>query len=144
MALVEANNPFVKFYVTFWAFLECVLLSGVGYGWATFVFIFKEEGIYSNLCAYTENVNASAAKNTTTNYDNESFKTEDYFLPGQRNQNIIFDAVDEELEFATCVEQDSAMSLCFTVAVLVGCVYSFLIGQVHLKFGTMVSRLLSS
>lgn len=141
MVLAEVDNIFIKIFVTCWAFIECIFLAGVGYGWASFVFIFKEEGIYSDLCT-AENVvhrNTSGANESSGTGGSTETSTQSINAATHSIQSVELDAGS----FPTCLAQDSLMSLCFTISVLCLCFYSVVVGQIHFKFGTRISRLIS-
>ena len=135
MALAETNNILIKVFVTSWAILETVLLSGVGYGWASFVFIFKEEGIYSERCIVADPIRTNSSGVSGDQPTD---------IPGANVSSVDFKEVTSKETFPTCLEQDRLMSLCFTISVFCQCMFSVFIGQVHFKYGTKISRLIAS
>lgn len=152
MVLSESKNLCVKLFIAVWSFLECILFSGVGYGWSSLVFVFKEEGIYSDLCEPTSSVNGSIKERDTnfsatvtasnernpggTYLETDTGKPTD--SPVEHGHDII-----DLVAYPTCVEQDSRFSLCFTITVLTYCSYCCIIGQVNYHYGTRIARLIS-
>ena len=142
MALAESNNILVKLFVTSWAVLETILLSGVAYGWASFVFILKDEGIYSHLCT-PELSDVRMEITTTTITELRGVPTSELVVEGIVNGTNPSMFESEAMVYPRCTQQDSVMSLCFTITVFVQCTFNLVMGQVDLKLGTMVSRLIS-
>ena len=100
---------------------ETLLFAGIVFGWASLVYILKQEGYYSHLCI-------------TSNSTNDPSVTD---LPFQ-------DSVTESGHyFHSCPEQDAQLQLVFTVATFS---YEFLLlplGLLMDKLGTLFMRLLS-
>lgn len=139
MALAERKHGLMKYFVTAWAFVECILLSGLGYAWGSFVFIFKKEGIYSNLCdTHADN----------SNHDSQDDGEDSVIYRNVANESIPAGNVSawnkENDLFPTCKKQDSLMSLCFTIGIMISCLYSVMIGHFSYKLGTRIPRLLST
>ena len=143
MVLSESKNIYVRIFLAVWAVLECLLLAGIAFGWSSFVFIFKDEGIYSNLCdakndtdvGIRVNDSDGSEKNGTSGFDTISNLYDADILDAQP------DPVTRR--YPTCIEQDRRLSLCFTVGVMTYCVFGYVIGQVNYYFGTRLARLIS-
>lgn len=140
MALAQHKHGLTKFFVTCWAFVECILLSGLGYAWGSFVFIFKKEGIYSNVC----DTHADSSNHASQQND----RGDSVIYRDGANESIPAGNVSawnkENDLFPTCKEQDSLMSLCFTIGIMISCLYSVVIGHFNYKLGTRIPRLFST
>ena len=47
---MQAADPRFRYVYAVWAFLETTGFAGVIIGWGSLVYVFKDEGLYSNLC----------------------------------------------------------------------------------------------
>ena len=117
---------------------EILLFGGISLGWASLVFILKQDGYFSHLCP---EATMSPTINTTG-------------VPGNNtpSQVIVFGqttpasfGVDEVSlrGFPSCPEQDAQLQLIFTVATFC---YEFLLFPMGLmldKFGTLFMRILT-
>lgn len=145
MVLSESKSSFVKVFISAWGVAECLLLAGIAYGWSSFVFIFKREGIFSHLCeSKHENASDTVTNKSVFGVDldgRDIVSTESSLnsTGGAGTRKVIL--YDEQ--HPTCLEQDSMLSLCFTVGILTYCVFGCIIGQINYYFGTRVARLIS-
>ena len=115
---------------------EILLFGGISIGWASLVFILKQDGYFSHLCP---EVTRSPTINSTG-------------APGTPSQVTVFGqttpaslGVDEVplRGFPSCPEQDAQLQLIFTVATFC---YEFLLFPMGLmldKFGTLFMRMLT-
>ncbi|XP_070971776.1 equilibrative nucleobase transporter 1-like isoform X1 [Oncorhynchus clarkii lewisi] len=102
-------------------FVENLCFSGIAYGWASLVFILKNDGYFSDLCDIT--ANATDPGDIIT-------------LSGERpGDNIIQ---------SDCSGQDEQFSLVFTVASFSMNFLRFPLGFLFDHFGTMATRLLAT
>jgi hypothetical protein len=51
----------IFFVSVFLSIVECVLFSGIQFGWSSLVFIYKDIGLYENLCPRNESSESSGA-----------------------------------------------------------------------------------
>lgn len=112
---------------TLWSCLEVVCFAGIIYGWGSFVYILKEEGFYGDICADTP-LNASVAPGFL-DYNSSVVDIGNGSIPlGHRVQ--------------TCTEQEEKLNLWFSIAV--GVMYSGLaiVGQLSMRLGTRVTRII--
>lgn len=152
MVLSDSKNLCVRLFVALWAFLECILLAGVGYGWSSLVFVFKEEGIYSDLCELVPTINGSIKQTTKhsssmvgTGNDSISIGPIEVSYADANTESPVEHTYvkTESVGYPTCLEQDSRLSLCFTIAIFTYCIYGCIIGQVNYHYGTRIARLIS-
>ena len=152
--------------MTIWAFFECLFFAGTLYGWSSLVFVFKDEGIYSNLCdtslknmtspnggldfnmTRTTNdlINNSPEDNTFDNItiadsSNVEHVNSSKVLYTTNNSDETSDKFKNER--LQCVEQDSMLSLCFTISSSIFCISCVVMGQVNYKLGTRITRYIS-
>ena len=59
---MQPADPRFRYVYAVWALLETSGFAGVIFGWGSLVYVFKDEGLYSNLC-HNGTVNGS------TNYE---------------------------------------------------------------------------
>ncbi|XP_021354760.1 solute carrier family 43 member 3-like isoform X2 [Mizuhopecten yessoensis] len=124
-----------KYLVAGWAILETFLFAGLIYGWAPLVWIFKQEGVYANLC--------SGSTNVTLFYSNLS-------IDGQSSYNVMTmrsssaPTTDGDLEHdLTCQPQDDKFALAFTIGSAIFCASSAAYGFIIYKTGTRFARTIS-
>ncbi|KAH9502320.1 hypothetical protein Btru_073455 [Bulinus truncatus] len=48
--MLGTDHPKMRFLYVAWAYLECFSFAGLTYGWASLVYVLKDEGIYRELC----------------------------------------------------------------------------------------------
>ena len=129
MGTTMTANPRLRMLYVVWAFVEIVLFGGVIFGWGALVYVLKDEGIYADLCDCGENCNSVNTTTTTamaiSSVVNPTAATGDATVRG-------------------CKEQDSMLSLVFTMASLFFCVGSAVMGHINYKFGTRVTRICAS
>ncbi|KAL3888936.1 hypothetical protein ACJMK2_001296 [Sinanodonta woodiana] len=120
-----------RFLISTWAFMECLLFGGLLYGWGSLMFVFKQEGIYAELCNNKEETALSAMTNNSSSVTDVTLtnSSEDTKIP------------DSNLK--GCPEQDSKFTLCFTIASALFCASSAALGQINFMFGTRVTRIIS-
>lgn len=101
-----------------------VCFAGIIYGWGSLVFILKEEGFYSENCRDT-----SPSSNVSSVYNVSVIDI--------HNQSI-----DLSNRTLTCDEQEEKLNLWFSIAV--GVMYSGLaiVGQLSLRLGTRITRII--
>lgn len=112
---------------TLWSCLEVVCFAGIIYGWGSLVFILKEEGFYSEYCR-------DASPNVSL------------FSPGSVYNASVIDIHNQSIGLPngtlTCHEQEERLNLWFSIAV--GVMYSGLaiVGQLSLRLGTRITRII--
>lgn len=113
---------------TIWSCLEVVCFAGIIYGWGSLVFILKEEGFYSENCRDT-----SPSSNVS-------------LIPGSVYNVSVIDIHNQSIDLSnrtlTCDEQEEKLNLWFSIAV--GVMYSGLaiVGQLSLRLGTRITRII--
>ena len=112
---VTNKNYLISFFVFGW--IEVLLCSGITYGWASIVYVFKVEHFYMALCDTKEMVslNQTASNASTISIGDDG-------LPG-------------------CLKQDKIFNLIFTVAVVCFTSVQFPTGLFIDKFGPRVARI---
>jgi len=127
-------NGWRKYFVATWAFVETFLFGGLIYGWVPVVYIFKQQGIYADLCP----------SNSTTSNANSSFT---YDLAGTGNVTslplMLITTRYEKQPRETCKPQDQKFALAFTIGSALFCAGSAVFGYINFKFGTRVTRVIS-
>ncbi|XP_022102110.1 solute carrier family 43 member 3-like [Acanthaster planci] len=116
---------------------ENLIFSGVVFGWASLVFIVKQEGYFSHLCSTT---------NSSSNSSTEFLGVSDQPISqsGLTQTPTTSPSAGTGGDFPSCPEQDAELQLVFTIATFC---YEFLLfpmGIVLDKVGTLAMRLLSS
>ncbi|KAL3878054.1 hypothetical protein ACJMK2_035687 [Sinanodonta woodiana] len=120
-----------RFLIAAWAFMECLLFGGLLYGWGSLMFVFKQEGIYAELC----DNNGQAAMSAMTN----SSSSVTYVTMNNSSEDKTF----SDSKFKDCPEQDCKFTLCFTIASALFCASGAALGQINFMFGTRVTRIIS-
>ncbi|XP_038055312.1 solute carrier family 43 member 3-like isoform X1 [Patiria miniata] len=119
---------------------ENLLFSGVFFGWASLVYVVKQEGYFSHLCPPT-NTSTNSTENVGITIPPAGLQ----ISPSDPTQaSTTLASVGPGGGFPTCPEQDAELQLMFTIATFC---YEFLLfpmGIVLDKFGTLTMRLLSS
>ncbi|XP_060561701.1 equilibrative nucleobase transporter 1-like [Ruditapes philippinarum] len=125
-----------KWLVAGWAFMECLFFAGLLYGWASINFVLKSEGIYADLCEDT--VNSSFLTYSVNN--SESSVVNVVMLNATTTSSNMSEVSAKK---QPCKPQDSKMALCFTVGSAMFCIGCAVLGYIHFRFGTRVTRLIS-
>lgn len=124
-----------KWIITIWAFMECLLFSGMLYGWGSLNFVLKSEGIYADLCENGK-VNGSSLIDSNDMPSSTVTSGISSHIPITDD-----DLLDESIK--SCNPQDSHMALCFTIASSLFGIGSAVLGYVNYRFGTRVTRLIA-
>lgn len=113
---------------TFWSCLEVACFAGIIYGWGSLVYILKDEGFYHDLCRGSPHYGAmlSEAVNNVSASDiaNQSIPVSNGTIP--------------------CKEQEEKLNLWFAIAI--GVMYCGLavVGQLSMRLGTRITRIIST
>lgn len=153
MSLSKSDKGWVKCLMTIWAFLECLFFAGILYGWSSLVFIFKDEGIYANLCGQSFGIendtllhnetNEAVHKNDThiisvVTTDNATVGNSSTGLYSINSTGKMTDVPENDR--VQCKEQDIMLSLCFTISSAIFCISCVVMGHVNYKLGTRITR----
>ncbi|XP_041371222.1 solute carrier family 43 member 3-like isoform X3 [Gigantopelta aegis] len=130
MGVLFQVYPRLRILYVFWMYLESVLFAGVIYGWSSFVFIFKEEGIYAHLCDVDSNITTSLTGLTNS-------------PPSFSTSSAVAEDGNEKTTQQSCVEQDSMFNLAFTVSTVIITSSTVVAGYMHYKFGITVVRVIA-
>ena len=142
MTLSESNPiGWRKWILLLWAVIEIVLFSGIMFGWGVLVFVLKDEGLYSNLCAKTDIENHSSRRNSTT-INNSTADPNNAEIGTLSVVSTSMSTSFAEAPDNVCKPQDEKMAMCFTIASALFCVAAPFIGHINYKFGTRVYRLI--
>ena len=142
----KSTAAWKKYLIAGWSFMECLLFSGVLYGWSSLVFVLKEEGIYADLCSTGSHesdkqetaFNTTVVSNFTLSLNNQS--EANYFLSSQSGSN---NSMILENVHIPCKEQDSMLALCFTIGSSVFCASCVVMGHINYRLGTRITRLIA-
>lgn len=140
MVLSDLNNRkhgWKKWFITGWAFFECLLFSGMLYGWGSLNYVLKLEGIYGHLC---ENEITSGLINNTTASSNFTISPTASVRVTHSPSNEADPAYGSMKQ---CKAQDSKMALCYTIAAFMFGIGNAVFGFINYKFGTRVARLIA-
>lgn len=153
MSLSKSDKGWVRCLMTIWAFLECLFFAGILYGWSSLVFIFKDEGIYANLCEQSFAIeNDTLLKNITNEAVHQNgtdiiaVVTADNATVGNSSAGLYsINSTGEMTDVrkngrVQCKEQDSMLSLCFTISSAIFCKSCVVMGYVNYKLGTRITR----
>ncbi|KAL3877220.1 hypothetical protein ACJMK2_034957, partial [Sinanodonta woodiana] len=135
-----------RYLIAAWAFMECLLFGGLLYGWGSLMFVFKQEGIYAELCSNNDHAAMSATTNSSSSNNSVSYEATsgvtsiviDVTLTNSSGEKTLSDS-----KLQGCPEQDSKFTLCFTIASALFCASSAVLGQINFMFGTRVTRIIS-
>ena len=132
-----------KWLISGWAFLECLLFSGIIYGWGSFVFVLKDEGIYVYLCQMDQIVSDTSNTSSVKHSDlcRNGTTRRSLLLNGSATNNVSQDFTAGETRM--CGLQEEKLALCFTIASALFLVSGALLGHINYKYGTRISRLYS-
>nr|XP_039273476.1 solute carrier family 43 member 3-like [Styela clava] len=135
--------------------LECLLFSGILFGWASLNYVLQQDGYFSNLCdesnqTYPHNVSKSSnnivptasalSYNATALLDVEGISSYNGFNTKEPTKQIH----EENLgQIITCDAQSEQLNLVFTIASSLLSFSTLINGYIYDKFGTWVSRVIS-
>ena len=143
MHLSVNSKGWKKWLVVSWSFVEVFLFGGLLFGWGSLVFVFKDEGIYANLCerdTYLNKTNATAVDVNTTISDSGR-KSTNSSINTTTTESMT--PVDEPEDSRVCKAQDAKFALCFTIASAMFSFSSAILGQINYRYGTRVTRLVA-
>ncbi|XP_041363996.1 solute carrier family 43 member 3-like isoform X1 [Gigantopelta aegis] len=132
MGINLTANPRLRMLYVVWGFIEILLFGGLIFGWGSLVYVLKDEGIYAYLCDCTDNCTYGNTKTTSTTTTTPVTATN------------LTPTIGGDVKGKGCKEQDSMLSLVFTVASFFSCVGSAVMGHINYKFGTRVTRICAS
>ncbi|KAL5019380.1 hypothetical protein ScPMuIL_005102 [Solemya velum] len=125
-----------KYAAVAWAIVETLLFGGFVFGWASLVFVFKQEGIYADLCG-------GHNRTETSSLYGESCKINHTGAVGNMSRcNLTDFGNDVEDSPTICLAQDAKFNLAFTIAASVATVIAVIFGEIHYKLGTRITRIL--
>lgn len=131
--MASCYNPNSSFYLlVFFAFalFETLLCSGIVYGWASIVIVFKMEYFFMGLCKDWEKKNSTTSKSFVSK---NTFLTENYTIVGSA-------VVVGDNTLPGCPEQDARLNLIFTVSLFCLCGIKFPAGVFIDKCGPRIAR----
>lgn len=159
--MADTSPAFVvrfRFVAALWCVVESLLFGGLFFGWASLVYVFKQEGIYHFLCNHPA-ANGSIGSNVSNSLEHMSIRNsevEPHTLYGG-NKSLAYpsyniqdteDGVDvsdgDRRPPASCKEQDAVLNLWFTIAVSVLSITTSVIGWILYRFGPLVLRFIGS
>ncbi|KAI8796843.1 solute carrier family 43 member 3 [Biomphalaria glabrata] len=145
-----SDNPKFRVLYASWAFLECLFFGGLIYGWPSLVFVLKDEGLYYDLCSFTNtsqesivannsiaNVSVENVYDTSSSVYNISVSTD----PARSDKNNV---TETRKERNSCRDMDDRLSLVFTIGTAVFCIGCFIMGQISYLFGTRITRIIAT
>ncbi|XP_033108532.1 solute carrier family 43 member 3-like isoform X2 [Anneissia japonica] len=101
---------------------ECLIFGGPTFGWASLVYVLRDRGYFSDLCA-----------NAT------STQLSDSVINGNASDDYL-----ESRRYPTCAEQDAFLQLVFIVGAFGINSSSLLFGPLYDKYGSRLTRVMSS
>ncbi|CAH1772270.1 unnamed protein product [Owenia fusiformis] len=123
-----------------WTGIEIGLFCGIPFGWSSWIYVFKDDGIFADICLtkYMKtrgNATYDEGPLTDTRTDVTSF---------DNNVSIGVNASDvENNAVIDCRERNDMFSLVFTTTTVLTGILSIINGYIYDRFGTMVCRILS-
>ena len=132
------NKGWGKWLIACWALMECILFSGILYGWGSLVFVLKDEGLYADLC----HVNKSETSRLNLfNSSSLPSSTLGRSMPVSTTTDNSIDVANGEARL--CDQQEDNLALCFTIASALFLFNGAVLGYINLNFGTRISRIYS-
>ncbi|KAL5019378.1 hypothetical protein ScPMuIL_005100 [Solemya velum] len=133
---MENCREWKKYLSVAWAIVETFLFGGLVFGWASLVFVFKQEGIYADLCGKKN-------RTETSSLYGESCEINHTAAVGIMSRCNLTDFGNEVEDSTTiCLAQDAKFNLAFTIAASVSTVIAVIFGEIHYKLGTRITRIL--
>ena len=128
MALFSPTSKLFPVVYFICGLLEVLLVSGITYGWAAIVPVFKQEDFYGSLCNYEDQGEANGT-----------------LLPGSFNSSVGRNGSGSNRESSAsdrgCVEQRERLNLVFNIAVFSLCGFTLPVGIFVDKHGPRASRI---
>ncbi|KAL5019379.1 hypothetical protein ScPMuIL_005101 [Solemya velum] len=133
---MENCREWKKYISVAWAIVETFLFGGLVFGWASLVFVFKQERIYADLCGKNN-------RTETSSLYGESCKINHTAAVGNMSRCNLTDFGNEVEDSTTiCLAQDAKFNLAFTIAASISTVIAVIFGEIHYKLGTRITRIL--
>lgn len=123
--------------------VECLCFAGAVFGWASLVFVLKEEGYFSSLCVNGTGVNGThvLGQCDVLTFTTLSNKINLKMAEGWKLINHLFLRSFLTFVSADCAGQDEQFSLIFTIASFMNNFLMLPNGFLFDRFGTTVTRL---
>lgn len=123
--------------------VECLCFAGAVFGWASLVFVLKEEGYFSSLCVNGTGVNGThvLGQCDVLTFTTLSNKINLKMAEGWKLINHLFLRSFLTFVSADCAGQDEQFSLIFTIASFMNNFLTLPNGFLFDRFGTTVTRL---
>lgn len=123
--------------------VECLCFAGAVFGWASLVFVLKEEGYFSSLCVNGTGVNGThvLGQCDVLTFTTLSNKINLKMAEGWKLINHLFLLSFLTFVSADCAGQDEQFSLIFTIASFMNNFLTLPNGFLFDRFGTTVTRL---
>ena len=153
-------------FVVIWGSVEIALFAGQIFGWASLVYVLKQQGYFGESCQVGAQLNETSILSGTDlnglhngsvgyNYSRLRRDAETHFVGLNQNSSSDDDERDailtdrklppfkgegEEGDGFTCVSQDESLGLVYTVAVVINGCLSVVIGSMLDHLGTRITR----
>ena len=136
------NKGWGKWLIACWALMECILFSGILYGWGSLVFVLKDEGLYTDLC------HVSKSETSRLNLSNSSSLPSSTLGRSMPVSMTTITSTASSIDVANgearlCEQQEDNLALCFTIASALFLFNGAVLGYINLNFGTRISRIYS-
>ncbi|KAL5017842.1 hypothetical protein ScPMuIL_003564 [Solemya velum] len=133
---MENCREWKKYITVAWAIVETLLFGGFVFGWASMVFVFKQEGIYADLCGGNNRTETPSLYGESCNINHTAAVGNMFGCNLTDFGNGVADSPK------ICLAQDAKFNLVFTITVFVSSVNVVSFGQINYKFGTRTTRIL--
>ncbi|CAH1772271.1 unnamed protein product [Owenia fusiformis] len=125
-----------------WTGIEIGLFCGISYGWSSWIYVFKDNGIFADICLdhnveLIDNATYNGATPSTDTFTNATTTYYDDVPTGVNASNFEKNAAIE------CRGRNDMLSLVFTTTSVLTGILSIINGYIYDRFGTLVCRLLS-
>ncbi|XP_069124842.1 equilibrative nucleobase transporter 1-like [Argopecten irradians] len=126
-----------KYLVAGWAIVETFLFAGLLYGWAPMVWIFKQEGVYADLCPHERNISHLPRYGNSTSAT-VTLSTYNVMMMGSSSTAPTTE--EESGQEVVCPPQDDRFALAFTIGSAIFCASSAAYGLITYWTGTRLAR----
>ncbi|XP_064612367.1 equilibrative nucleobase transporter 1-like [Liolophura sinensis] len=143
---IMAGENLLKGFMVICGSLEIMLFGGIIFGWASLVYVYKDEGYFRHLCPLNQSMLSNGSYSSVQEAQSGLFGVNISQALGEISSAYDFNATSEDrliLPKVTCKEQDNQFNLIFSISTVFTGIMCFVNGLLYDRFGTRLCRVIA-
>lgn len=143
---IMSGENLLKGFMVICGSLEIILFGGIIFGWASLVYVYKDEGYFRHLCPLNQSTLSNASYSSVQATESDLFDVNTSRTLGEISSMYDFNAtLNDRLTSpkVTCKEQDNQFNLIFSVSTVFTGIMCFVNGLLYDRFGTRLCRIIA-